>query len=57
MNDNYEHGVFSKHIEALYIERRLLSCQNYKKLKITEDDLTLFEDEQVTLNAANLFLE
>jgi len=41
----------------MYIQHRFLATENYKKLKITEDDLTRFEDEIITLNAANLYLE
>ena len=45
------------HPEYLYIQQRLLENQNFKKLKIMEEDLTLFEDGVINANCANVFLE
>lgn len=46
-----------KYPEALYIESKLLNFSNYKKLKIDENDLLNFEDDIITLNVANIYLE
>lgn len=43
--------------ECRYIEERLLKYDNQKKLKIKEEDLTMFEDGLISFNVASLFIE
>lgn len=46
-----------RYSEQCYIEQKLIANNNHKSIKITEEDITMFEDGQITKNTMNLFIE